>query len=933
MNMIKRLYLLCLLVGCAVVTAVAQVPGSALDYMLQRPRVTKFYKDKTFLDHLFVDAGIGVLGIGPNHIQTNGLVELNIGDWFSPEHGMRLHVNGGTLKSGEYKAKYVGVGFDYLINLTALSHYGNAYSPRPVEVYGVAGVNYNYSRRDGVTEHGLGVRLGLRGQVALSPFTYFYLEPRIGIMDDNVSQQLNWHGYRPTASLSAGLGYRLPETHLYPKPNRHDAGWADGFFIGLMGGPTALLNSEPSSWKDQSGVRLAGSLGKWFGTTHGLRLSLNGNYFKQLNRNKVKAVGAQLDYLINLHNAFGGYNPDRRFWFNALAGLSYNYSSTYPEPGNKMVGFGAGLQANLRLSKDIDFVLEPRVDVYGERYAFFANSFKNRDVMGAVMAGLVYTYHDSKSLRANSDPFNQNAWFDHAFVETGVGVNIPIISSALKHPADYARPSLYLAVGKWFSSLHGVRLWGQMAQTQFAAKDENRYKHAEVGVDYLLNLTNALYGYRAERRFDVMGALGANVIRREENTSLKMGLDASLRATWHPNRLMGIFIEPRLQGYGDNLLPSTLNWVKLDLIAAVQAGVSFNINANLKSADKSGADDDLRSSIMIAGGLTNHLNQLGTGRAYSPVGKLSYTHWYSQTAAWRYNLQGYLQRAIAKKRQGQVSLGIDWMGDLTAASYGYDPSRVLSVSAFVGANVGVDFGNDRTCFAPDVHVGSQLSLRVSDAVHLNLEPQIAYQMSDRWTSQSERIMPQVMLGLEYSMKRHKGPRASNEAPSSPNVVMAGVGVGTYSGSFGELSPYRNKLTFNADLGYGRWLSQTSGAYVRFSNLTTQRRGEHNQSIHSLQAGYMLNVKSAVMGESTENEVFQLTTLLGALMNVGTRPGQSPTYAPGVQMAVQAGVRVTPKVEVYLEPSAAVFGKTIEHHRHSYAAEGMAKLSLGTKINF
>ena len=48
-----------------------------------------------------------------------------------------------------------------------------------------------------------------------------------------------------------------------------------------------------------------------------------------------------------------------------------------------------------------------------------------------------------------------------------------------------------------------------------------------------------------------------------------MGLDASLRATWRPNRLMGFFIEPRLQGYGDNLLPSTLSFAKLDLIAEI----------------------------------------------------------------------------------------------------------------------------------------------------------------------------------------------------------------------------------------------------------------------------------------------------------------------------------------------------------------------------
>ena len=69
------------------------------------------------------------------------------------------------------------------------------------------------------------------------------------------------------------------------------------------------------------------------------------------------------------------------------------------------------------------------------------------------------------------------------------------------------------------------------------------------------------------------------------------------------------------------------------------------------------------------------------------------------------------------------------------------------------------------------------------------------------------------------------------------------------------------------------------------------------------------------------------------MNVATRSGHGPTYAPGLQAAVQAGVRVAPQVEIYLEPSVVAFGKTIERSHNSYPVEAMAKLSLGTKISF
>lgn len=46
-----------LIMAGAPLTGKAQLSKSALDYMLQRPQVTKSYKDKKFMDHLFMDFG------------------------------------------------------------------------------------------------------------------------------------------------------------------------------------------------------------------------------------------------------------------------------------------------------------------------------------------------------------------------------------------------------------------------------------------------------------------------------------------------------------------------------------------------------------------------------------------------------------------------------------------------------------------------------------------------------------------------------------------------------------------------------------------------------------------------------------------------------------------------------------------------------------
>ena len=79
--------------------AQAQVPGGALNYMLQRPRVTKYYDNKRPFDHLFLDAGAGMNVLGGHDMKVGLQGELNIGDWITPEHGLRMNLGSGVGRS------------------------------------------------------------------------------------------------------------------------------------------------------------------------------------------------------------------------------------------------------------------------------------------------------------------------------------------------------------------------------------------------------------------------------------------------------------------------------------------------------------------------------------------------------------------------------------------------------------------------------------------------------------------------------------------------------------------------------------------------------------------------------------------------------------------------------------------------------------------
>ena len=150
-------------------SAAAQVPGSALDNMLQRPPVAKHFKAKRFGDRLFVEGGLGATTIIDNsssHLSTPGIEGgAAIGDWVTPVHGWRIGAHGGTWLYNGKKSKVAMISLDYLMNLTALakpSLLDPNYNEVPAfEVYGTAGADLALSHYEDNTSTSPGVHLGL----------------------------------------------------------------------------------------------------------------------------------------------------------------------------------------------------------------------------------------------------------------------------------------------------------------------------------------------------------------------------------------------------------------------------------------------------------------------------------------------------------------------------------------------------------------------------------------------------------------------------------------------------------------------------------------------------------------------------------------------------------------------------------------------------
>lgn len=736
----------------------AQLDRSALEYMLQRKRISKSFPQKRFGDHLFVEGGAG-LTFTARHgtssrfsLGTPGAISyISLGDWITPEHGWRAGIGGGYYYLA-HKAKYAGGSLDYLMNITALAR--PAYEYLPFEVYGIAGVEGMAVRHKGKTEFAYGARVGLRGQLGLGRFAYFYVEPRVGIYSEELFREDTWRNFRPAASLMAGLGYRLhggrpAGTSAYAT----SGSFLDGTFVSVALGPSFLANSHPSTWTDYKGARAAVSLGKWFDPYNGLRLSFETSTHAQRGAKRTKAVGVGAEYLLNLHNLFGGYDPDRWFSVNGVGGLNVNFSGCQSGRHYTTLGLAGGLQANFGVAENVDFFLEPRVDFHRKQFAQRFYAMKHWDVAPSLMVGLTFKQGiRTLESKREAEEFQADHWLDHLFVEASAGARMPVTGYTLGHPSGFVSPMARTALGKWFSPTSGLRLWGEAGQLKQNGKRGRSQKTLTLGLDYMWNLTNTFNGYRADRRFEVAASLGANLSAPNGRERVYPGANAGLQGIWNINRMWGLFVEPQFKVYGDKYMPRSGNAFHADFTASLSAGVRISTGDNTSRTGGTFASGEKKDAfVSVAAGTAVPARQLRNGRMYGPKERVSFGKWINSGSAWRVNI-GHTTHKGKDNRYTRMAIGADYLVDVSDITYGYDPDRVVSARLFAGMDLALDHTRRQgDVFTPDVHAGADLAFRVSPAFEVYVEPQLGFQFKRLYPSRLDKLTPSLMIGVNYTL--------------------------------------------------------------------------------------------------------------------------------------------------------------------------------------
>lgn len=316
------------------------------------------------------------------------------------------------------------------------------------------------------------------------------------------------------------------------------------------------------------------AVGKWFTHQVGVRgkfnwenklpLLENGHanwlapfYEPGENRRKGGYIAVYGDALLNMHNLFGTYRPERK-WNTSLyprIGINYNFGVS---KGSLLAGIG--LLNTYRISDrwsvygDIAYIMTGSgfvgsEEVEGTGTGSNSNGYLTFGIGAQVELGRAHhASHDTHVLT--------NGFWDNWFVQAGVDMSLmnPYGCNFGKVIPKGMTFGLNGALGKWFTPEYGLRgrvQWENglipnnsvewVPPVEDPKKNYQKGGLATIAIDAMLNLTNVVSGYDPERKWHTTGYVRAGIITQFVEGSGSPLMGVGLEETYRLNDKWSLF--------------------------------------------------------------------------------------------------------------------------------------------------------------------------------------------------------------------------------------------------------------------------------------------------------------------------------------------------------------------------------------------------------
>lgn len=486
-------------------------------------------------DHMWLEGGAGIENVHTDTKATfNPAFTLNLGagKQLHPFHSVRLAFQTAFSTRIEGERYYqLGAHVDYMFSL---SQYLMGYNPdRIVDISAVLGAGGSFSKfakNDWQTSPEFYSALNFKFRTG--PYGYIGVEPYVAYKRNGTMPfASNWKKMDVNFGLMVSYISYLNSNNTFKRPEVKTQEWRAPWFFEAGNGIT-YINGRDGGQKYGHDISL--TVGKWFSPMIGVRggfLTSDDIYQTEgLKHNHRVLTAFKFDALFNPLGTARYFSWDDKFGFFGFAGMNVGSLGRVEDGEEKQftsyqgtVNVSGGVHLSYRLSSDLHIFVEPR-------YTYFyglKHDVRNPNEWSANIG--LSMYIRSKDFRAQD---NKEVDIDLEQDETGWRAGAAGGFSLLhfNHACYNKKSGIYMngiAYGEYhYNPFSAIRFsWENFFHRQYfySEKAKNEYtKNANnslVAVDYELNLSNALSGYRTDRRFqlEMFAGLGLGFLPEMKN--------------------------------------------------------------------------------------------------------------------------------------------------------------------------------------------------------------------------------------------------------------------------------------------------------------------------------------------------------------------------------------------------------------------------------
>ena len=354
--------------------------------------LTTNFGDGTFWGNTFVSAAVGAQNIVKSNSGINPLVaagpqfSLSIGKWLLPFWAIRASAFGGYSSWGRVKMDKTPVDrltarfggrVEAMFNVLAIGkddwresrwslspmlglEFGKLMQQLPTE--SSSSVKKNYS----------GVTAALQAKYNVTDAIGIFVEPRLsrlpytlaGTSSKGTNTRIS--AVDNVMSFNVGFEFRRASKENLSRNSNND--FMPYYFASFQTGGAMPMHKMRYTAR-KLGFLVGATAGRQFTPVSGARVgfdfSSTPGIGKKLDANS--SINLSADYLFDISNFAGGYDPDNKFGVEALAGLVVSLGAT---PNKLAVGGEGGFRTYYKLPQDFDIYLEPKIRMYAKNQLY-----------------------------------------------------------------------------------------------------------------------------------------------------------------------------------------------------------------------------------------------------------------------------------------------------------------------------------------------------------------------------------------------------------------------------------------------------------------------------------------------------------------------------------------------------------------------------------